>query len=644
MKKRLTSGAAGEGHPDKVADQLSDCIVDLFIENEPDTRASVEVLVTTNRVIVAGEVGGANLNRDDEFDSVETVVRECIRDIGFEQDGFNWQNIEVSNYLHRTPAYIAMGVGSDDDMGAGDSVTVYGYACDENPSLMPTSLFFANQMLRAIAEARKSGSLPEIGPDGKCQLTVEYQNDVPKRVSHLVLACQHMTEGLTSEDVKAMVLPTARAVLPHDWIDRETEIWVNPTGQFIVGGPDGDAGLTGRKVSSDSYGDAAPQGDTAFSGKDPMKLDRSGSYMARYLAKNIVASGLCKKCLVSLSYAIGVSKPILVQVEDFGTGSIAPASIAQLVSELVDLSPGGIIKHLDLKKPIYRRTSCFGHFGRTPAEDGGFSWERTDLVSELIQRPLPNRVKIREESKLPADNEVRCFLTFDQTASRAGFALVDFLQECLGTLFQYSEFGTKTERVGARSIAFTVSGHDPNLSSEIRNFTREYIRWQSEPIQEPEVADAEIAAEIVAFRRTAEQFALLAERMEKKIDSNAAALLFNENQLREMSSLISAGFSDALAHFDNNLHLLEGRLREYLGRELSEAASSIIAHLESISKDDRYSRVDVDRLKDELKALEEKKPGVILKVRDVVVSGAVGGTAGNLLTEVLQAFDYWPFQ
>jgi S-adenosylmethionine synthetase len=377
----FTSESVSEGHPDKVCDRISDAILDAFLAEEPNARVACETFATTNRVVVGGEVGLSSAAKLDTFmGRVDGIVRDCVKDIGYEQDEFHWNTLQLDNLLHKQSAHIAQGVDRD---GAGDQGIMFGYACRETPELMPAPIHYAHAILHRLAEARKSGAEPTLRPDAKSQLSLRYENGVPVEVTSLVLSTQHALESQTSDDIRAIVEPYIREVLPEGWLTENTEWWVNPTGTFVIGGPDGDAGLTGRKIIVDTYGGAAPHGGGAFSGKDPTKVDRSAAYAARYLAKNVVASGLADRCVLQVSYAIGVAKPLSIYVDTFGTSEVPEAEIERAVAEIMDLTPRGIRDHLDLCRPIYARTSAYGHFGRAPEADGGFSWEKTDLVEAL---------------------------------------------------------------------------------------------------------------------------------------------------------------------------------------------------------------------------------------------------------------------
>ncbi|MDJ0857946.1 MAG: methionine adenosyltransferase [Dinoroseobacter sp.] len=382
----FTSESVSEGHPDKVCDRISDAVLDAFLTEEPEARVACETFATTDLVVIGGEVGLSDQRRLHEFmGKIDQIARDCVRDIGYEQDKFHWQTVKVQNFLHQQSAHIAQGVDAKDnkDEGAGDQGIMFGYAVNETPELMPAPICYAHNILRKLAEVRKSGTEPTLGPDAKSQLSVHYEGGKPVGVSSIVLSTQHLDETMTSDDVRAVVEPYIRAELPDGWITPDTEWWVNPTGKFVIGGPDGDAGLTGRKIIVDTYGGAAPHGGGAFSGKDPTKVDRSAAYAARYLAKNVVAAGLAHRCTIQLSYAIGVAKPLSIYADTHGTGQVDEAAIEKAVGDLMDLSPRGIRTHLGLNKPIYQRTAAYGHFGRAPQEDGGFSWERTDLVDAL---------------------------------------------------------------------------------------------------------------------------------------------------------------------------------------------------------------------------------------------------------------------
>jgi S-adenosylmethionine synthetase len=377
----FTSESVSEGHPDKVCDRISDAILDAFIAVEPNARVACETFATTKRVVVGGEVGLADQTKLKEMmGNVEGIVRECIRDIGYEQKKFHWETLKVHNYLHKQSAHIAQGVDKD---GAGDQGIMFGYACRETEALMPAPIQYSHAILRHLAEVRKSGQESTLRPDAKSQISLRYEDGKPVEVTSIVLSTQHEHKKQKSADIRAIVEPYIREVLPAHWITPNTEWWVNPTGTFVIGGPDGDAGLTGRKIIVDTYGGAAPHGGGAFSGKDPTKVDRSAAYAARYLAKNVVAAGLADRCTIQVSYAIGVAKPMSIYVDTHGTGNVPDAELEKVIWAAMDLTPRGIRTHLDLNKPIYARTSAYGHFGREPDADGGFSWEKTDLIDTL---------------------------------------------------------------------------------------------------------------------------------------------------------------------------------------------------------------------------------------------------------------------
>jgi len=378
----FTSDAVAPGHPDKICDQISDSILDLYLSHDPNSRVAVETMATSNKIIIAGETRGpASVTEE----LIEQTIRNCIREIGYEQELFHWNKIQVENLLIQQSADIAMGVDANDNKeeGAGDQGIMFGFACDETPSLMPAAIYYANQILQNIFEAIKNGKLVGLGPDAKSQVTLQYINDKPVKATSIVVSIQHK-EHLTQNDVQEMIRPYILASFPESsWMCDEQHFYINPTGRFVIGGPESDAGLTGRKIIVDTYGGAAPHGGGAFSGKDPSKVDRSAAYAARYLAKNVVASGLAKRCIIQLSYAIGVSEPLSFYINTDHTCQVDEAKLAKVLQELMHLSPSGIKKHLQLLRPIYKKTASFGHFGRTPEQDGSFSWEKTDLVHEL---------------------------------------------------------------------------------------------------------------------------------------------------------------------------------------------------------------------------------------------------------------------
>ena len=379
----FTSESVSEGHPDKICDRISDAILDLYLTADPYSRVACETLVTTDTVVVAGETRGPDSVTKEQ---IEQTARDVIKNIGYDQEGFSYKTANIDVKLHKQSVDIAQGVdegtGVDKDEGAGDQGIMFGYATKETDALMPAPLHYSHMILRRMAEDRHAGKLVGIEPDSKSQVSLEYKNDKPVGVRSVVVSTQH-AEGLSQDDVKNLVRPYIEEVLPEGWMPPEEELYVNPTGRFVIGGPVGDAGLTGRKIIVDTYGGAAPHGGGAFSGKDPTKVDRSAAYISRYLAKNVVAAGYAEGCTIQLSYAIGVSKPISVYLNTHGTGTAPENVIVEALQKLVDLRPRGIREHLQLNKPIYERTAAYGHFGRRPADDGGFSWEKTDLVEEL---------------------------------------------------------------------------------------------------------------------------------------------------------------------------------------------------------------------------------------------------------------------
>ncbi len=377
----FTSESVSEGHPDKVSDRISDAIVDTYITKDPYSRVAVETLVTTNKIILAGEVRG---DKSITNDVLEEVARQAVKEIGYEQEGFHWKHADVEVLVHSQSADIAMGVdsGESKDEGAGDQGIMFGYACDETETLMPAAIDFSHRILKSMAKERHADPNSPFEPDSKSQVSLRYVEGRPVEATSIVVSTQHAASA-TQEELRELVRPHVEQVIPQGWMCPEKEFYVNPTGQFIIGGPDGDAGLTGRKIIVDTYGGAAPHGGGAFSGKDPTKVDRSAAYISRYLAKNVVAAGIASQCTIQLSYAIGVAKPLSMFVDAHGTAEVDVDRLAKILQELVDLSPRGIREHLQLNRPIYTPTSSYGHFGRTPTDKGHFSWEKTDLVDAL---------------------------------------------------------------------------------------------------------------------------------------------------------------------------------------------------------------------------------------------------------------------
>lgn len=375
----FTSESVSEGHPDKICDQISDALVDAYLKQDPYSRLAIETFATTNNVIIGGEIRAPEISKLE----VENIIRKTVKDIGYAQDGFHHEKLKITNLLHAQSADIAIGVDASGakDEGAGDQGIMFGFACDETAQLMPAAIYYAHRILHNIMDAVRAGELKNLGPDAKSQVTLWYENGVPVRAETVLVSIQHK-EGMTQSEVKNLIRPFVEKSLPKGWMCSEEKFLVNPTGKFVIGGPDGDAGLTGRKIIVDTYGGAAPHGGGAFSGKDPTKVDRSAAYMARYLAKNIVAAGLAKKSTIQISYAIGISKPLSLYVNNHATG-VPGEKLVKIINELVDLTPRGIRTHLGLNKPIYKRTATYGHFGREPDADGGFSWEKTDLAEAL---------------------------------------------------------------------------------------------------------------------------------------------------------------------------------------------------------------------------------------------------------------------
>ena len=379
----FTSESVSEGHPDKICDRISDAVLDFCLKKDSFARVACETFATTNTVVVGGEVGFQSDSDSQSLASeINSLAVNVVKNIGYEQEGFHWNKLNVSNFIHQQSSDISQGVDRD---GAGDQGIMFGYAVDETEELMPAPIHYSHLILKSLADARHNKLETTLGPDSKSQLTMRYENGVPVSVESIVLSTQHFDPLLSSQDVKEIVEPYILQVVPDKWISEDTVWHINPTGKFVIGGPDGDAGLTGRKIIVDTYGGAAPHGGGAFSGKDPTKVDRSAAYISRYLAKNIVAAGVAPKCLIQLSYAIGVAEPLSIYVDTYGTASKYEKKLEEILPKIVDLSPKGIIEKLGLRKPIYEKTSAYGHFGRKPDVEGGFSWEKTDLVDQLSE-------------------------------------------------------------------------------------------------------------------------------------------------------------------------------------------------------------------------------------------------------------------
>lgn len=375
----FTSESVSEGHPDKICDQISDSLVDAYLKKDPYARLAIETFATTNRVVIGGEIRAPEISKSE----IEHIIRNTVKEIGYDQKGFSYKDLEITNLIHEQSPDIAVGVDASQnkDEGAGDQGIMFGYACSETDVLMPAAIYYAHRILHNIMDAVRSGKLRDLGPDAKSQVTLRYEDGIPVSAETILVSIQHK-EGYTQQQVRDLIKPYVEATLPKGWMCKDEKFLVNPTGKFVIGGPDGDAGLTGRKIIVDTYGGAAPHGGGAFSGKDPTKVDRSAAYMARYLAKNIVAAGLATRCTIQISYAIGISKPLSLYVNNHKTG-VHGEDLVKVINDLVDLSPRGIRTHLGLNKPIYKRTATYGHFGRVVEADGGFSWEKTDLAEKL---------------------------------------------------------------------------------------------------------------------------------------------------------------------------------------------------------------------------------------------------------------------
>ena len=379
----FTSESVSEGHPDKICDRISDAVLDFCLKKDSFARVACETFATTNTVVVGGEVGFQSDSDSQSLASeINSLAVNVVKNIGYEQEGFHWNKLNVSNFIHQQSSDISQGVDRD---GAGDQGIMFGYAVNETEELMPAPIHYSHLILKSLADARHNKLETTLGPDSKSQLTMRYENGIPVSIESIVLSTQHLDPLLSSQDVKEIVEPYILQVIPDKWISEDTVWHINPTGKFVIGGPDGDAGLTGRKIIVDTYGGAAPHGGGAFSGKDPTKVDRSAAYISRYLAKNIVATGIAPKCLIQLSYAIGVAEPLSIYVDTYGTASKYEKKLEEILPKIVDLSPKGIIEKLGLRKPIYEKTSAYGHFGRKPDIEGGFSWEKTDLVDQLSE-------------------------------------------------------------------------------------------------------------------------------------------------------------------------------------------------------------------------------------------------------------------
>ena len=376
----FTSESVSEGHPDKICDQISDCLLDYFLEQNPEARVAAETLATTNRIVVAGEVRGGEIH----VPKMQDRISQLVKHIGYEQDGFDWRKLNIEILLHEQSKDIAQGVdaGADKDEGAGDQGIMFGFACNDTDTYMPAPIHYSHRILKAMSDARKSDAGSVLRPDSKSQVSLRYENGKPVETTSIVVSTQHVPE-VSQEELREVIRGHVEKVLPEGWMCPDDEFYTNPTGQFIIGGPDGDAGLTGRKIIVDTYGGAAPHGGGAFSGKDPTKVDRSAAYAARYLAKNVVASGVAARCTIQLSYAIGVSHPISLYVSTEGTGEVEDRELEKLLPQLMNLTPRGIREHLQLNRPIYTPSAAYGHFGRTPQENGAFSWEKLDLVEAI---------------------------------------------------------------------------------------------------------------------------------------------------------------------------------------------------------------------------------------------------------------------
>jgi S-adenosylmethionine synthetase len=673
----FTAESVSEGHPDKICDRISDAIVDTFLAAEPEARCGVETLVTTNRIVLAGEVRGpASITAEHLIE----VARNAIREIGYEQDNFDWRSADISCLIHGQSTDIALGVDAsgNKDEGSGDATMVFGYACNETPELMPAPIYFANAILRSLSEARHAGKTPLLGPDSKCQVTLQYVDGKPVRATKIALLVQH-SDQIETEDVREIVWPYVFQSLPQGWMCGQEDFLVNPTGRFVIGGPDGETGLTGRRISEDSYGGAVPNGGNAFSGNDPIKMSRSGAYAARYLAKNVIAAGFAERCTIQLGYAIGVAKPLSFYIDT--AGSVNEERLAGVLQELMDLSPRGIRTHLGLNRPIYTRASSYGHFGRRPDSDGGFSWEKLDLVDELrrafgeirahpSRRRTPSRGVAEPLSRDPTFTYLSFIVPCDSVNIEIAKSVLSFFSSLLRRHLPNDKFEMEVHDNSQMELAFTLSFPQQNLNI-IEELLRNYINvvgGRTEP--EELYSDPILTAEMRIQRRQA--FVALQNRIEilgaekQSLNHRVTDLQSRLAEVREERSDQRRQYEHQIAFLQSRIIQLEHDLSKYVDsgpamvmaalRIANETVSKpndlpgVLGMLHEIQKTQTKAttillnklvrvlqEIDDDRthddteLSDVVAQIHAQQPGLLERIHRDLMLGTVSGVAGNAL-------------
>jgi S-adenosylmethionine synthetase len=672
-----TSESVSEGHPDKICDRISDAIVDTFLEVEPEARCGVETLVTTNRVVLAGEVRGpASITAERLIE----VARNAIREIGYEQENFDWRSAGINCLIHGQSTDVALGVDArgDKDEGAGDQCVVFGYACNETPELMPAPIFYANAILRSLSEARHAGKTPLLGPDSKCQVTLQYVDGKPVEATKIVVLVQH-SDQIATENVRELVWPHVFQTLPQGWMCGEENFIVNPTGRFVIGGPDGETGLTGRRISEDTYGAAAANGGNAFSGNDPIKMSRSGAYAARYLAKNVVAAGLAERCTIQLGYAIGVARPLSFYI-DTG-GSVDEERLARVLQELMDLSPRGIRTHLGLNRPIYTRASSYGHFGRRPEPDGGFSWEKLDLTSELrrefgeiharpSRRRTSSRIAAQSFSRDPAFTHLSFIVPCDNVNVEIAKSVLNFFSTLLRRHLPNDKFEMAVHDNTEMELVFSLSFPQQYLLI-IDELLRNYIdvvggRREPEEIYSDPILNAEMRIQrrqaIVALQNRIEILGAEKQSLGQRVSDLQSRLAdFKEER------------SDERLRYEHQIDFLQSRIIRLeldLGKYVGSGPRMVMAALriasDTVSRPNDLPRVldmiraiqntqnetttalldklieilqnidddqahDDTELNDVVSRIHSKQPGLLERIHRDLMLGTVSGVAGNAL-------------
>lgn len=639
----LTTGeAVSDGHPDKVADQISDAIVDLFLKKDPEARVACEVMATTQLVILAGEVRcrGAYENggwAPGVLEEIETTVRGVIKDIGYEQEGFHWETLSLQNNLHGQSAHIAQGVDAsgNKDEGAGDQGTMFGYATDETPTFMPAAHFYANRILQRLSTDRRSGAAAFLMPDAKSQVTIRQERGKPPFVESVVVSTQHkpgFDEGQGEAQLQAYVRQVIAETIPAGSITEETRFHINPTGSFEIGGPDGDAGLTGRKIIIDTYGGVISHGGGAFSGKDPTKVDRSASYMARYIAKNVVAAGLAQRCTVQLTYAIGVAQPLALRVDTHGTGIVAEEEIAEALTGLISLTPRGIRERLNLSRPIYQKTASYGHFGRDDADGGAFPWERTDLV------PALKEVRFTPSSRPPPLDPalgatVSAYAEFEPVVAEAGSLGLLRILELIGRIFQHS--GIRSELRPTSAFSFVIRIHVEKDTDEVSRILEAMLAFLGgDPARLlAERPASEMLQEMQRMSHMMEGLLRLSVENTAAIRQDVAAL---DHRLETATNSLHEAFLSAVQNLAQPIEHLRERLASSIDAQSAVQLEALVALAKTVQDADQVTQYQIDDCATLLRQIESRNTGFVKRTFENLSVGAISGVIGNFIFTAIQ--------